>query len=152
MEVTIRDATAEDLPILFEHQADPEAARMAVFGSRPWDAFVRHWTRIMADPDMTTKAVLADGEVVGNVGLWDGPTGRLVGYWIGREHWGRGIATRALALALEEEPTRPIWAHVATSNVGSRRVLEKCGFRVVSQTVDGEVEELLMRFDGEPST
>jgi hypothetical protein len=63
---------------------------------------------------------------------WNNTDGREVGYWLGREFWGQGIATQALALFLEEEPTRPLVAHVAKHNIGSRRVLEKCGFVVVS--------------------
>ena len=42
----------------------------------------------------------------------------LVGYWIGRRDWGRGIATRALALFLERVTTRPLYAFVAVNNVG----------------------------------
>ena len=53
-----------------------------------------------------------------------------VGYWISREHWGKGIASRALELLLLEVATRPLYAHVATSNGASLRVLQKCGFVV----------------------
>jgi RimJ/RimL family protein N-acetyltransferase len=52
-----------------------------------------------------------------------------VGYWLGRSYWGRGIATRALALFLPLVPARPLYAHVASHNTGSMRVLVKCGFR-----------------------
>ena len=48
---------------------------------------------------------------------------------IGREYWGRGVATQALALLVDEVSIRPLYAHVAVHNVGSIRVLEKCGFR-----------------------
>jgi RimJ/RimL family protein N-acetyltransferase len=77
---------------------------------------------------------------------WDQAGQRKVGYWIGKEFWGRGIATRALALFLAEVSERPLYASVATSNVGSIRVLEKCGF-TISQGEDPhpdpDVEELL---------
>ena len=66
----------------------------------------------------------------------------LVGYWIGREFWGKGLATRALQELTGEVTQRPLHAWVATSNVASIRVLEKCGFvRVGSQ--ENDVEELL---------
>jgi RimJ/RimL family protein N-acetyltransferase len=51
-----------------------------------------------------------------------------VGYWIAAEHWGRGIATRALSLLLELVATRPLHARVARDNVASIRVLERNGF------------------------
>ena len=47
---------------------------------------------------------------------------------MGREFWGRGLATGALSELAVEIPERPLHAWVAASNVGSIRVLEKCGF------------------------
>ncbi len=73
-----------------------------------------------------------------------------VGYWISREHWGKGIASRALELLLLEVSTRSLYAHVATSNGASLRVLQKCGFVVervqVSPATDRypECEEALL--------
>ncbi len=131
--VTLRDVRPEDLPTLFAHQRDPEATRMAAFPTRDEDAFAAHWTRILADPDTVVRTVLVDGEVAGNVVSWATEGGREVGYWIGREHWGRGVATQALAALLVEVATRPLRAGVARHNVASRRVLEKCGFRVVGE-------------------
>jgi len=149
MDVTVRDATANDLPILFEHQQDPEATRMAAFPPRDWDRFVAHWTNIIADDTLTAKTVLVDGQVAGNAVSWDGPTGREVGYWIGREFWGRGIATLALMEVVREVEIRPLFAHVAKHNIGSRRVLEKCGFKVVSEGRVDDVDEFVLRLDAE---
>ena len=150
----IRDVVEADLPIFFEHQRDPEAARMAAFPSRDREAFMAHWQKILANDEVTKKTVLSDeGEVAGNIGIFDGDEKRLVGYWIGREFWGKGLATKALAEALAEEKTRPIHAYVATSNLGSVRVLEKCGFTFVSRETEfndalGEdIEEALYVLD-----
>jgi RimJ/RimL family protein N-acetyltransferase len=44
---------------------------------------------------------------------------------------------------LAVDRSRPFHAHVASDNVGSRRVLEKCGFRVSP----AEIEELVLRLD-----
>jgi RimJ/RimL family protein N-acetyltransferase len=146
----IRDVTEADLPFFFEHQRDPEAARMAVFPSREREAFTAHWQKILANDEVTKKTILSDdGEVAGNIGIFDQDGKRMVGYWIGREFWGKGLATKALAEALAEEKTRPIYAHVATSNLGSVRVLEKCGFTLVSRETEfnealgEEIEEAL---------
>jgi RimJ/RimL family protein N-acetyltransferase len=67
--------------------------------------------------------------VAGNIGSWQENGQQLLGYWVGREWWGRGVATQALALLVDEVSIRPLYAHVAVHNVGSIRVLEKCGFR-----------------------
>lgn len=123
---------------------------MAAFAARDRDAFVAHWTKILADETCTTKTVLADGQVAGNIGCWGEPGQREVGYWIGREHWGRGIATAALSAFLSQEEERPLYAHVAAHNVASIRVLEKCGFTVSdgsggpSSAHDDGIEELLL--------
>ncbi len=136
-EVTLRDVTQSDLPILYEQQLDPEASRLAAVPSRDRDAFDAHWEKILADETVRIKTIEADGEVAGNVLSFprDGKT--EVGYWIGKEFWGRGIATRALAefLALVDE--RPIHAAVAEHNPGSMRVLEKCGFVLRGKEDDG---------------
>jgi RimJ/RimL family protein N-acetyltransferase len=71
---------------------------------------------------------VVDGCVAGNVGCWTQDGQRLVGYWIGKEHWGKGVATQMLSMFLRLVADRPLHAHVAIHNLGSIRVLEKCGF------------------------
>jgi RimJ/RimL family protein N-acetyltransferase len=138
MRVELRDTVEDDLPILFRQQADPEASAMAAFPSRDWEAFVAHQAKIAAGPDMLQQTILVDGDVAGDIGSWQAEAERNVGYWIGRSFWGRGVATAALRAFLELETTRPLTAYVAAHNLGSRRVLEKCGFEVVrEQHVDG---------------
>ncbi len=146
--VSIRPVEDADLPIFLAHQADPIAAAMAAFPTRAPEAFYEHWAIIRANPTLTTRTILADDVVVGDIGSWVDAGQREVGYWIGREHWGLGYATAALRLLLEEVPDRPIFAHVALDNVGSRRVLEHCGFTLVGEAVatDG-VHERIFRLD-----
>ena len=131
--VTLREVRDTDLPILYEHQADPEANRMAHFPPRDREAFMAHWTRILRDGPGLARAIDVDGEVVGNVVSWEQDGERDVGYWVGREHWGKGVATEALRALVSELEERPLFAHVVEHNIGSIRVLEKCGFRRVDQ-------------------
>ena len=148
MRVELRDTVKDDLPILFRQQADPEASAMAAFPSRDWEAFVAHQAKIAAGPDMLQQTILVDGDVAGDIGSWLAEADRNVGYWIGRSFWGRGVATAALRAFLELETTRPLTAYVAAHNLGSRRVLEKCGFEVVrEQHVDG-VDEIVTSLRG----
>jgi RimJ/RimL family protein N-acetyltransferase len=58
---------------------------------------------------------------------------REVTYWIGREDWGRGLATRALPEFLHVEATRPLYALAASDNAASIRVLTKCGVGIVGE-------------------
>src|SRR5690349_9981108 len=128
-EVHLREVEDADVAVFFEHQTDPEATEMAAFPARDRDPFEAHWAKIRADHTLVTRTVVADGRVAGNIGSWPQDGQQLLGYWIGRDWWGRGVATRAVALLVAELPVRPLHAHVAAHNVGSIRVLEKCGFR-----------------------
>jgi RimJ/RimL family protein N-acetyltransferase len=145
--MTLRNVTDEDLLIFFEHQRDAVALRMAAFSSRERDAFLTHWRTKVLRPENMTRTIVVGGLVAGYVGSWDQDGKRLVAYWIGREHWGKGVATRALSEFIVLDPIRPLLAWVAVHNIGSIRVLEKCGFRTVAQESPqhaGPVAEILM--------
>jgi RimJ/RimL family protein N-acetyltransferase len=128
-EVRLRSIEPADLPVFYEHQLDVEATRMAAFSARDRAAFDAHWaSNILGNPRAVNRTILVDGQVAGNIGSWPQEDVRIVGYWIGKEYWGKGVATRALAAFLRLLTERPLHAHVAKHNVGSIRVLEKCGF------------------------
>jgi RimJ/RimL family protein N-acetyltransferase len=89
------------------------------------------------DPDNARHhAIVADGAVVGGVGferLGDLSTRTAeIGYWLGTAFWGRGIATRALALAttvaFRDFDFERLQAGVLAWNPASCRVLEKAGY------------------------
>jgi RimJ/RimL family protein N-acetyltransferase len=120
--------SADDLAVFYEHQLDKEASQMAEFPTRDWDAFMAHWKKIMSDPANILKTIVYDGQIAGNIVSWEHEGEQEVGYWIGREYWGRGIATAALKQFLEWVSIRPLYAFVVKDNIASRRVLEKCGF------------------------
>jgi len=149
-DVLLRDVTESDLPILFEQQLDPEANQMAAFAARDWEAFMAHWTRLLSDAALIKKTILSEGQVAGNIGKWEQSGQSLIGYWIGKQYWGKGIATKALAAFLDLVKERPLYAHVAKHNIASIRVLEKCGFTICgeekrdSSTGGEEVEEVVL--------
>ena len=134
-----------DLPVFYEHQRDPEASAMAAFPSRDRDPFMAHWAKTLANDSALTWTIVCDGEVAGNIGCWEADGRRLVGYWIGREFWGRGLATKALTELVDVVDARPLHAAVVNTNVASIRVLEKCGFTQIEAHVgDDGVEELVL--------
>jgi len=125
---------------------------MAAFRARDREAFMAHWeTKILGDDSVAKKTILLDGQVAGYVVSFERSGKRQVGYWVGKEFWGRGIATRALSAFLDCVEARPQYAHVAKHNVASIRVLEKCGFTICGEdktpsNLGGEeVEEFVMR-------
>jgi len=146
-EVHLRDVLASDLPVHFEHQSDPESARLSVTDPHDRAAFEAHWTKILGDSTGVVQTIVADGEVVGSAFCWVQDDKREVGYRIGQGHWGKGIATAALFQLLAEVTERPLYATVAAHNPASRRVLEKCGFRQVAVERAGEATMHVMRLD-----
>ena len=141
--IQLREVVDDDLPLFFEHQSDPEACRMAAFPVREREAFTAHWARIRRDDTVVIRTITSDGDVVGYVGSFTRSGERLVAYWIGRERWGQGIATQALASFLEQDSTRPLRGRVAHHNGASIRVLEKCGFVLCDSRAEAGVEELV---------
>jgi RimJ/RimL family protein N-acetyltransferase len=135
--VVLREVQAEDLPLFFEHQLDPEANFMAAFTAKdPTDqrAFMAHWTRILGDATITTRTILTRGQVAGSVSSYEETAGHPeVTYWLGKPSWGKGVATAALRAFLAQVTTRPMYARVAKDNRASLRVLEKCGFTIIDE-------------------
>ena len=127
--VRLRSVEDRDLDVFVDHQADPQAVEMAAFTARDKDQFAAHWAKVRADDTVVVRTIVADGVVAGNIGSWRENGQQLLGDWVGREYWGRGVATQALARFVDEVSIRPLYAHVAVHNVGSIRVLDKCGFR-----------------------
>lgn len=126
--VRLRPATAADLPEFFRFQCDPEGARLAAVTPRDARTFFAHWEKVLADPAIIVRAITLDDALVGQIACFRLDGLDAVGYWIDRPCWGRGIATRALSLFLDEVKTRPLYARAARHNAASIRVLERCGF------------------------
>lgn len=128
-DVQIRDVEDADLDAFFEFQRDPEAIRMAVVAAKARAPFFAYWAEIRAGQTVFAQTIVVNGEVAGHLMCWEQWGEDQVGYWIGRRHWGHGVATTALALFVCQVTSRPLYAYVAAHNTGSLRVLEKCGFR-----------------------
>ena len=149
-EISLRDVVESDLPIFYEQQLDPEANAMAAFPPRDRESFMTHWAKIMAAKSVILKTILFNSQVAGNIVCWEQDGEREVGYWVGKEYWGKGVATKALAEFLNQVKTRPLVAHVAKHNIASRRVLEKCGFILIKEdkyyNISGEeIEEVILK-------
>lgn len=152
--VALRDVTEDDLPTFFEQQLDPLASHMAAFTTKDpsdKDAFAAHWTKILADDTITIKTILIDGCMAGHVAQFERFGEPEVTYWIGREYWGKGVATEALSEFLRDVKMRPLYARAAKDNVASIRVLEKCGFTLTAYETGfanargEEIEEAILR-------
>lgn len=143
--VRLRPVRETDLPIFFVYQRDPEALFLSGFTPREHDAFMHHWQAMLVNPRVLLRTILAGEALAGNVLSFDFQGRREVGYWLGREFWGKGIASAALSEFLAIEPIRPLFGAVATHNAASFRVLQKCGFRPRSELDEAGAGESVRR-------
>lgn len=157
-EITLRGVLDTDLPVFFQQQLDPESNKMAAFTSKdPTDeiVFQNHWRKIRSNNTITNRTIQFNGQVAGYVASFtDAEFGKPeVTYWIGKEYWGRGIATQALKQLLEFVTARPIYARAAKDNLASLAVLRKCNFRIVGTNVafaearKKKIEELILNLE-----
>lgn len=146
--VSLRPIIKSDLEAIFVHQSDPIANQLAQFPPRDREAFFKHWHQnILGQVNVLPRAIVVDGKFVGNIGHWQSDGQALIGYWIDREYWGKGIATQTLAQFLPLVSLRPLFAHVAKHNLASQRVLLRHGFVLTDQLIqESEDTEALLEF------
>jgi RimJ/RimL family protein N-acetyltransferase len=132
--IQLRKTTESDLNTLFEFQLDEKANYLAAFTPKDYqdkDAFVSKYAKLLNDTKVNNQTILVDDVIVGSIAKFEMYGDNEITYWIDRKHWGKGIATKALALFLSIEGSRPLFARVAFNNLGSQKVLERCGFEKI---------------------
>jgi len=130
-QVRLREMREADIPIIFEHRKEPagaELASMAVKQEANRDAFFAHWRGLIAKEEVVTQIIESAGEIAGHLMCFELEGRREVGYWLGEEHWGKGVLSAALPLFIAGLPWRPLYAVTSKHNAPSLRVLEKVGF------------------------
>jgi RimJ/RimL family protein N-acetyltransferase len=153
MSVTLRAIEDQDLPIFFDHMQYEPALKMAAFVHEdPSDrgAFDAHWIKLRGSDKVLKQTILQNDVAVGSIMSFDMEGDREITYWIGHEHWGKGIATEGLRLFLDLEHQRPLSGRAAKDNLGSIRVMERCGFthvrdeRGFANARGEEIDEVVM--------
>jgi RimJ/RimL family protein N-acetyltransferase len=150
--LVLRPLVEADADSLWPYVSDPELPR-----HMSWTAhtarhetldFVRSRIEALAAGTELTLAIVHEGRVHGCIGLhgitwelraWRVDRGEL-GYWLGPPLRGRGLVTEA-ARALVDFGFGTLGMHkimvgCVEENEGSRRVIEKLGFRFVGRLVD----------------
>jgi RimJ/RimL family protein N-acetyltransferase len=157
--IALRRVADDDMSIFFAHQLDEGANHMAAFTRKNHadrDAFDQHWRKIRDDRSIIIRTILYNTDVVGHVLSYEQDGQREMSYWIGREFWGKGIATCAVAKYLREVRCRPVYARAAADNLASIRVLEKCGFTLLGQSKwfanarGEEIDEVILKLTDKP--
>ena len=133
----LRPGWAEDAPELARAIADEQVVRN--LATAPWPYRQEDAEAFLAaprDPVMPSFLITerTDGapRIVGSCGLGRRPSGSVeMGYWIGRQHWGKGFATEASRALIEIAKALKLPRLEAShflDNPASGRVLEKLGF------------------------
>jgi RimJ/RimL family protein N-acetyltransferase len=136
--LTLRAPVKGDVPALTRFAGDYAIACMTTRMPHPYaesDArlFVDLVARQDTDRERTFVIDHADHGVVGCIGFHRPPAAPLeLGYWIGRPHWGQGLATEAVAGALhwasQDWGRRTVCSGHFADNGPSAKVLIKSGF------------------------
>src|SRR5260370_20882589 len=111
---------------------------MAALPSRDRDAFMAHWARIMSKETNETgilNTILADGTVAGNVVYWEAAGEPNIAYWLGKTHWGKGVASAGLAPFFTKIEARPRFAHVGKHQFALIRAFKKYGCPLAQQDI-----------------
>mgnify|MGYP002639216723 CR=1 FL=1 len=152
----LRDIEESDMDIFFAHQSDEVANHMAAFTpkeSTNRDAFDARWQRLRNHSGVFVQTAVYHEKVIGHVASFKQEEQREVTYWLARECWGQGLATKVLQQFLHNEKERPLWGRCAKDNLASVRVMEKNGFVLVGEEKgfanarQHEIEELVLRLD-----
>ncbi len=153
--LVLRPPVLTDVPVLFEFLGNTEAMRYthvdpSLRACRRRIA-VHEWLRRRDGYAPWTVVTKADGRIIGWGGLYDDPFqpgwGVEIGYYFDPAAWGQGYASELTAACTDMADHRlqlpEVQAFARPDNLGSRRVLEKAGFKVV-QFVP-EMQRLLYR-------
>jgi len=88
-------------------------------------------------PNKYNQAIILNGEMIGSTGMQSPDyknESAEVGYWIGKKYWGNGYATKALKEFLKlldkKFKFKRTTSYAFTFNPASKRVMEKCGFKL----------------------
>lgn len=131
LDIKLRPTVISDLDTLFQFQLDKEGGYLAAFMPKdPTDksAYLNKYIKLLDNPTVNNQTIILDNIIVGSIAKFVMQGDAEITYWIDKNYWGQGIATKALKDFLSIETTRPIFGRVAFDNFASQKVLEKCGF------------------------
>ena len=135
---------ASDAPELVRWLSDGEISALIPVIPYPYEehhaqTWIEHRAAFLAKSGSEISFALrrSDGRMIGSVGVDDYPVGRRhnaeLGYWLGRDARGVGIAREAvrafIRYAFEQLGLERLSAHTLVDNVASARLLDDLGFQ-----------------------
>ena len=138
--ITLREYADSDLERLVRFANNENVSRYLVYTfPYPYStADAKWWISTGSKQNgAITRVIDEQGLLVGSVAItpqsgWREHLGEI-GYWVAEDYWGQGIATAALRQMSEygfsNRSFRKLIAPVLAPNIGSMKVLEKCGYQ-----------------------
>jgi ribosomal-protein-alanine N-acetyltransferase len=130
--LVLRRARSEDAVAMHAIMSDPQAMRYWSTPPHSSIAETERWMTSMIEADAATSddfIVTLNGRLIGKLGAWKLPE---IGFLIGRDHWGQGIASEAMAAFIVRRRTlrsTELMADVDPRNSASLKLLERAGFK-----------------------
>ena len=133
----LRQITVDDWRDLQRIAGNDDVAPMTARLKSPWsEAEVKAWINDRCTPHVMGAFLaicLRDGSLVGSIGTGvDTDDQAFLGYFVGKPHWGQGIASEAMVAILDYTfatyPIDAISASCFVDNHASLHVLGKMGF------------------------
>lgn len=149
MRVEIRPVRMEDAPIIQKlATSHPDIVKQTRLPDPYPEDGAENWVRKAVpnhDREREYSFIIKNRkeQIVGVCGLTpQNETDAEIGYWIGKPFWKKGYATAAiqqlLRFAFQEKSFRRVYAITLDDNIGSKRSLEKNGFRFVKNRPDDD--------------
>ncbi|MDO4211868.1 MAG: GNAT family N-acetyltransferase [Bacteroidales bacterium] len=149
--ILLRPWQESDAEALYKYASDPIVGNRAGWPPHQSAGESLEIIRTVFNNPTTWAIVLKEtGEAIGAMGYMpDCPLNLparegepLVGYWVGKPHWNKGICTEALKLMLKYIRKETTYSSLISShfidNPASGRVMEKCGFLPTGETAIDE--------------
>lgn len=138
--LSLRQLERADLDAWYAYLSNPDVVRHTSWNLRSRDDLLPLFDHIeSADPDSVRRLAIVDiasGALAGTIGLHTVSTANRsaeIAYDLAPSYWGRGIASAlceaVTAWAFADGGFIRVQGVVLTSNAGSARVLQKCGYR-----------------------
>lgn len=134
-DITLRQIS--DLEFLFQFQLDREGGYLAAF--MPKDvtdksAYLTKHRKLLDDQTVNNQTIILANTIVGSIAKFVMQGNTEITYWIDRNYWGQGIATKALKELLSIETTRPFSHALHLTILADKKYWKNVGLSKSDQT------------------
>lgn len=103
------------------------------------EGFIAHCLATGNKPTNCTYAISIGDKLAGVIGISPNSQGEpVLGYWLGEQHWGKGLMSDAVALIVADyfgtSQADALYCAAFIENPASIRIQEKAGFTAVGET------------------